>query len=170
MRVIIGNIIAFVASLFMIYAGSLKEKKKILFVQVIEIGLFVVSNLILKGYSGAFMNLISVVGNLLCYFDRLGLKERMLITAVAIPTTILVNNRGFIGLFPLICVLTYLWLMNIKNITHFKLLIIGVMILWLVYDYTIQSYASIASCADIERLAEKELSYLKKSSKLPFTS
>lgn len=143
MNLIIGNAIALVASFLMIYAGGLKDKKKILLVQVIEISMFVASNMVLGGYSGAIMNVFSLIGNMLCYFDRLGTKERTIITVLAIPTTVYFNNHGLIGLFPLICILTYLWLMNLKNIIHFKMLIIGVMVLWVIYDFTIQSYTSV---------------------------
>ena len=33
--------------------------------------------------------------------------------------------------------------MNLKNIVHFKILIIGVMILWVIYDFTIQAYTAV---------------------------
>lgn len=44
---IIGNIIALTASLLMVYSGILKEKNKILYVQTVQIGLSVVSNIVL---------------------------------------------------------------------------------------------------------------------------
>ena len=47
MLLIIGNIIALTASLLMVYSGILKEKKKILYVQTVQIGLSVVSNIVL---------------------------------------------------------------------------------------------------------------------------
>ena len=56
--------------------------------------------------------------------------------------TILFNNLGIIGYLPLLSTVVYLWLMNIKNIIHFKYLIIFTMILWAIYDFTIMSYTS----------------------------
>ena len=49
MKLIIGNIVALIASLIMVYSGYLKQKKKILYVQTIQIGLSVLSNIILGG-------------------------------------------------------------------------------------------------------------------------
>ena len=52
------------------------------------------------------------------------------------------NNLGLIGYLPLIAGLSYLWLMNIKDVVKFKFLIIFTMVLWFIYDLTIKSYSS----------------------------
>jgi len=55
------------ASLAMLYSGFVEEKKKILYVQTIQIMLFVLSNIVLGGKTGAIINVISCVRNVLCY-------------------------------------------------------------------------------------------------------
>jgi hypothetical protein len=125
MNLIIGNIIALIASLLMVYSGTLKQKKKILYFQTLQIGSFVISDLVLGGLSGAIINALSLVRNILCYKDKLGLKEKLIITILSIILTLRFNNLGLIGLFPLISTVTYIWLMNIKNVINFKLLIIS---------------------------------------------
>ena len=52
------------------------------------------------------------------------------------------NNLGYIGLLPLISTVSYIWLMNIKDVRKFKLLIIFTMLMWLIYDVVIKSYTS----------------------------
>ena len=42
MPLIIGNVIALVASLLMVYSGIIKKKEKVLYVQSIQIGLYVI--------------------------------------------------------------------------------------------------------------------------------
>ncbi len=140
--IIIGNIIALIASLLMVYSGIIKQKKKILYVQTIQIGLLVVSNMVLGGIVGAIINALSCIRNILCYQDRLGLKEKLVITVLATFLSIKFNNLGLIGLLPLISTITYLWLMNTKNLIKFKGLVIFTMILWFIYDLTIKSYSS----------------------------
>ncbi len=140
--IIIGNVIALIASLLMVYSGIIKQKKKILYVQTIQIGLSVVSNIVLGGIVGAIINAISCIRNILCYKDRLGLKEKIVITILATFLSIKFNNLGLIGILPLISTITYLWLMNTKNVIKFKTLIIFTMILWFTYDLTIKSYSS----------------------------
>ncbi len=144
MSLVIGNIIALIASILMVFSGIIKKKKGVIYVQSLQIGLFVISNLVLNGISGAIINAISLVRNILCYKDRLGFKEKIIITFVSTLLTIYFNNLGLIGLLPLISTVVYLWLMTIKNIIKFKILIIFTIILWCIYDFTIQSYTAFA--------------------------
>ena len=85
----------------------------------------VISNIILGGITGAIINALSLIRNILCYKDKLGLKEKIVITILAIILTLKFNNLRYIGLLPLISTVTYIWLMNIKNVKRFKLLIIN---------------------------------------------
>ena len=52
------------------------------------------------------------------------------------------NNLGLIGLFPVISMVTYVWLMNVKDVRKFKILIAFTMLMWLIYDVIIKSYTS----------------------------
>ena len=45
-------------------------------------------------------------------------------------------------MLPLVSTVTYIWLMTVKDVTKFKILIIFTMILWAIYDFTIKSYTS----------------------------
>ena len=88
------------------------------------------------------INALSLIRNILCYKDKLGLKEKIVITILATILTLKFNNLGYIGLLPLISTVTYIWLMNIKNVKRFKLLIIFTMLMWFIYDIVIKSYTS----------------------------
>ncbi len=165
-QIIIGNIVALIASLLMVYSGVIKQKKKILYVQTVQIGLSVISNIILGGIVGAIINALSCVRNILCYKDKLGIKEKIIITILALTLSISFNNIGIIGILPLISTIVYLWLMNIENVIKFKILIIFTMILWFVYDIYIKSYSSavfdfmniIANIYSIFKIRKKKLS------------
>ena len=140
--VIIGNIIAFIASILLVYCGIIKEKNKILYVQSIQIGLFVISNVILNSIPGAIINAISLIRNILCYKDKLGLKEKIFITIISIILTLYFNNIGIIGLLPLISMVVYIWFMTVKDVIKFKILIIFTALLWAIHDFSIKSYTS----------------------------
>ena len=140
--IIIGNIIALIASILMVYYGMLKQKKKILYFQTVQIGMSVISNIILGGITGAIINALSMIRNILCYKNKLGLKEKIIITILAIILTFKFNNLVYIGLLPLISTVSYIWLMNTKDVRKFKLLIIFTMLMWLIYDVVIKSYTS----------------------------
>ena len=69
--IVIGNIIALMASIAMVYAGILKDKKRILSAQTVQCGLFILSNIILGGIPGAIVNFLSCIRNILCYKGKL---------------------------------------------------------------------------------------------------
>lgn len=142
-NIIIGNLIAIIASGLMIYTGILKEKKKIIYVQTIQIGLLVLSNLVLGGITGAIINIISCIRNILCYKEKLGLKEKILITIVSVLLSIYFNDMGVIGLLPVLATTLYIWLMNTKNVIHLKMLLMVTSSIWLVYDLFINLYVSV---------------------------
>ena len=135
----VGNIVATIAAMFMLYAGVLKEKKKILFIQTIQIALLVASNFILGGIIGGILNILCIIRNLLSYNDKLGLKSKIIITVLSIGLSIPFNNKGLLGLLPTISTVLYLWLMNTKDVIKFKWLIIFTNFTWLVYDIIILS-------------------------------
>ena len=146
MEIIIGNIIALIASIVMVYSGYLKHKKKILYVQTIQIGLSVLSNIVLGGITGAIINLISCVRNILCYKEKLNNTAKIILIIIASILSLGFNNLGFIGLLPLISTIIYILLMNIQDVIKFKCLIIFTMVLWGCYDLCIKSYTS--TCFD----------------------
>lgn len=88
------------------------------------------------------MNGIGLVRNILCYKDKLHIKEKVIIIILSVILTLKFNNLGFIGLLPLISMVLYICFINIKNVVKFKLLIIFTFCMWLVYDLYINSYFS----------------------------
>lgn len=142
MNVVIGNIVALFGSLLMVYTGKIEEKKKIIYVQTIQITLLIISNLILGGITGAIINAISCIRNILCYKDKLKTKEKIILVLLSASLSIYFNNLGIIGLLPLIANVIYTILMDMKNVVKFKILIIFTLILWFIYDLHIKSYSS----------------------------
>ena len=142
MRLIIGNLFAFVASLLFIYSGILKRKDKILIAQSFQKALSVISNIVLHGYSGAIVHAVSFIRNILCYYDKLNIVVKIILTMITLILSFLFNNMGVIGLLPLFSSLIYLWFMNIKDIIKFKYLMLMTIVLWGIYDFMIQSYTS----------------------------
>lgn len=141
-KLLIGNVIALIASFLMVYTGSLMKKKKILYFQSIQISLLIISNIVLGGITGAIINTLSLIRNIICYKDKLGKTAKIILTILAVVLSLFFNNLNFIGLFPLVSTVTYIWLMNIKDIKKFKLLLAFTVFLWFIYDITIKSYTS----------------------------
>lgn len=142
LQIVIGNVIALIASILMVLAGLQKEKKKILFTQIIQIFFTIISNLVLGGYTGVIVNALSCARDVLCYKDRMGRKEKIIIIILSIILSCMFNNLGWIGFLPVISTIIYIIFIDTKNVVHFKLLIIFSLLMWLVYDLYINAYIS----------------------------
>ena len=143
-HIVVGNVIALIASILMVIAGFQKFKKKILFVQIIQIALSVASNIILGGYTGAIINAISLVRDILCYKDKMGTKEKVIIIIFSVGLSIAFNNLGWIGMLPVVATVTYIIFMSTKNVVKFKTVIIFAMAMWFLYDLRIKCYTASA--------------------------
>lgn len=141
--IIIANVIATIASLIMIYSGFIENKKKFLIAQNTHVCIQMISNLLLNGISGVVNNILTIIRNVLSYHNKLNFLAKTLITILSIVLTVVFNNIGFIGLFPLIASILYIWYMNTPDIVKLKILNIVTLILWLFYDFTIMSYSSV---------------------------
>ena len=130
---IIGNVVALLASLFMVYSGILKKKTQILIAQNIQIILLIISNIILGGISGAISNTAGLIRNLL---------YQILLTVISSAIAIKLNTEGLVGYLPLLANAVYIFLMDLKDIKKFQLLLIATMTMWLIYDILIKSYTS----------------------------
>ena len=140
--IVLANIIALVASTMMVISGLIKNKKRVLYIQTIQIGLTVISNLILGGITGALINFISFFRNIIYYKNKLTFINKLSLIGVSTLLTVIFNNHGIIGLLPLLSITAYTLFMSIDDMVKFKLLIIFTMIVWGIYDFSIKSYTS----------------------------
>jgi hypothetical protein len=60
-QIVIANIIDFIASMVQIYSGTVKEKGKILVLQILQLGIQTISMLLLGAIPGAISNVLSCV-------------------------------------------------------------------------------------------------------------
>jgi len=163
-QLVCGNIVALIASILMVYSGIIKNRKKIIYIQTLQILAFAISDLILGGYTGTIVNLISLVRNYLCYKDKLTKINKIILILSCTVFSLLFNNLGLLGLLPLISTVVFTCFMDVKNTIKLKLLIIFTMVLWFIYDIFIHSYISaifdffsiIANIVTIHQLSQKK--------------
>lgn len=143
-QLVCGNIVALIASTLMVCCGIIKDRKKTIYVQTIQILAFVMSNLILGGYTGAIVNFISLARNYWCYKDNLTKIKKLILIILTVVFSLLFNNLGFIGLLPIIASVVFVCFIDTKSIIKLKILIAFTCILWLIYDILLGSYTSAA--------------------------
>lgn len=142
MNIIIGNIVALISSILVVYIGTIKNKQKIIIVQTIQIIISIISNIILGGITGAIINSSNCIRNILCCKNKLTFKLKILLILITIIVSLKFNKLGLIGFLPLISTIIYTLLIETKDIIKFKQIYILCMFLWFIYDLFIQSYTS----------------------------
>ena len=142
MRIIIANVIDFVAALIQVGSGSIKKKSNILVVQIIQLLMQGVSMLLLGGITGAISNVLSCYRNYLCYKEKLNRVWKGILIAASIAMTLLFNNQGWLGIIPVAVCTVYILLMDVKDPIKFKLLVTLSFVPWIIYHFALKLYVA----------------------------
>lgn len=140
MNIIIANIIDFLAAVVQVGSGAIKQKTKILIVQIIQLLMQAVSMLLLGGVTGAVSNVLSCFRNYLCYKEKLNTVWKAILIAASIGFTIALNDQGLLGIIPAAVCTIYIIFMDIKDPVKFKLLVTLSFIPWMIYHFVLKSY------------------------------
>ena len=137
---IAANIIDFLAALLQAGSGAIKQKSKILAVQIVQMLMQGVSMLLLGGITGAVSNVLSCWRNYLCYKEKLTPIWKAILIAASVLMTVLLNDQGLLGIVPAAVCTVYILLMDLKDPIHFKLLVTLTFVPWLFYHFILGSY------------------------------
>lgn len=138
--IIIANVIDLIASVVQIYSGTVKEKGKILLLQILQLGMQSVSMLLLGAIPGAISNVLSCIRNYLCYKNIFTLPIKVILIVLSGILTVCFNNQGLLGYLPFAVCTVYVLLMDMKDPFKFKILVTLTFIPWVFYYLIIQSY------------------------------
>ena len=138
--ILIGNAISFAGAMLMVAVGFLKTRRSILLTQCSMFTLMGTANIILGGMTGAISSLVSILRNLLCLKGPLTVPMKLLVIAVQVMLSARLNTLGWIGWLPIISACFYTWMIDVKDETRLKLVLIIAQSMWFVYDLTIQNY------------------------------
>ena len=139
-QIVIANIIDFLASMVQIYTGTVKDKAKILLLQILQLGMQTVSMLLLGAIPGAISNVLSCIRNYLCYKDVFTWPVKIVLIVISFVLTVAFNNQGLLGYLPFAVCTVYVLFMDMKNEIKFKLLVTLTFVPWMVYYLVIKSY------------------------------
>ena len=134
LQIVIANIIDFIASLIQIYTGMIKDKGKILVFQTIQLGIQIISMLLLGAVPGAISNVLSCVRNYLCYKNVFTWPIKIILIVLSLIVTVPFNNQGLLGYLPFVVCTIYVLLMDTK------LLCTLTFVPWVFYFFIIKSY------------------------------
>ena len=139
-QIVIANIIDFLASMVQIYTGAVKDKAKILLLQILQLGMQTVSMILLGAIPGAISNVLSCIRNYLCYKNVFTWPIKIVLIVISFVLTVMFNNQGLLGYLPFAVCTVYVLLMDMKDEIKFKILVTLTFVPWTIYYLVIKSY------------------------------
>ncbi|MBR1841350.1 MAG: YgjV family protein [Alphaproteobacteria bacterium] len=145
-HLIIGNIFSFLSAVFIALSVIKKNKKDLIWYQVIDVIFCILSNIALCTYAALTTNSVALIRNILAYKSRLTRKITWILFVLCIVFGLLANNRGFIGLFPVIASSSYtVFMFTTKDEQQMRWALVSNLMLWFVHDIYVQAYPSAAT-------------------------
>ena len=99
-----------------------------------------IANLLLGGYTGALTISISIIRNSLMVKKKMTKAILTILIIIQIILGSYLNQLGLIGYLPIISSVYSLAIATTPNLQWLRWVIIENMLLWLIYDLTIQAY------------------------------
>lgn len=137
---LLGNAIFLAGCVVMVIIGFLKKKEQILGVQCVQFVLMGTGHLVLGAMSGAISNAVSIARNLVLAKGENKTWIKVAFIVVQAGLTVMFGGLNLIDWLPVIAVVVYTWFLDIQNPVLFKLMIIGLQVLWVVYDFYYGNY------------------------------
>ena len=107
MDVIVGNLCSLFAMITDSISSAQKTAKRVLLVQCLSQLIYCVGTVVLKGYSGAVQNVISILRNVVAIRKIESRIVEWSLVAAGVILGLAFNNLGWIGLLPVIANLQY---------------------------------------------------------------
>lgn len=140
---VIGNIFSLLSAICIAVSVIKKNKNDLIWWQIIDVIFCILSNIALYTYAALTTNTVSLIRNILAYKNKLSKKLTFILVVLCIIAGLWANNRGIIGLFPIIASASYTILMHTtNNEQQMRYALISNLMLWFVHDIYVQAYPS----------------------------
>lgn len=107
LSIVIGNVLSLFATISDSFSSTRKTFKSILLIQTASQVFYIASGIVLKGYSAAVQNSVNIFRNLFAIRGKRSKFMEWFFILIAIVLGIYFNNRGFVGLLPVIANFVY---------------------------------------------------------------
>ncbi len=140
---IIGNIFSLLSAICIAVSVIKKNKNDLIWWQIIDVIFCILSNIALYTYAALTTNTVSLIRNILAYKNKLSKKLTFVLMILCIIAGLWANNRGIIGLFPIIASASYTILMyTTRNEQQMRYALVSNLVLWFIHDFYVQAYPS----------------------------
>ena len=140
---ILGNIFSLLSAICIAISVLKKNKNDLIWWQVIDVIFCILSNIALYTYSALTTNSIALIRNILAYKNKLTQNITWILFVLCIAVGLWANNRGIIGLFPIIASASYtIFMFTTKNEQQMRWALVSNLILWFIHDTYVKAYPS----------------------------
>jgi len=140
---IFGNLFSLVAAVCLGISVFRKKTTSLLMWQILEVIFCMLSNIALFTYSALSTNSIALVRDMLAYRGKLSKTTTVILLSLCVGVGLYVNNRGFIGLFPMAASAVYtIFLHATRHEQQIRFALIINLLLWFVHDFYVGAYPS----------------------------
>ena len=140
---IIGNLFSLLSATCIAVSVIKKSKNDLIWWQIIDVIFCILSNIALFTYSALTTNSISLIRNILAYKNKLNKNITWILLILCVIAGLCANNRGIIGLFPIIASASYtIFMYTTKNEQQMRWALVSNLLLWFVHDAYVQAYPS----------------------------
>lgn len=141
---VIANVIQLVSAAVEFVSNTLKRRRTTIKLQIVSRVLDTTSDFLLQGFSGMVVDAADAIRNILNYRDQLTPRRQFLLVMATVALIPFVNNLGIIGLLPLLSTVFFTCTARTRDPYKFKLINALNFLPWVVYDFTIDAYVSMA--------------------------
>jgi len=146
---ILAQILSFIAMVINIVAVQLKTKKQILLAIVAANIFFVISYILLGAYVGAITCVILIIVIIINTIleDKGKTTPKILICIYSIIYILIgiATFNSFIDLLPIVASILFILTLSQSKEKYVRLLILGNLILWIIYDFFVSAYLTCVS-------------------------
>ena len=143
MNIIIGNIISFFSALCMILSCCSKDMKKVFVYQFGECFLLAIASCFFGTFSAVITLLLCAVRNIIVAYKKFTKPLMIIFVILVLVFGILVNNRGVIGLLPVIATIEYtICCYSVTDLKGTKISILINLLIWIVYSFIILDFST----------------------------
>ncbi len=140
---ILGNIFSLLSAICIAISVLKKNKSDLIWWQVIDVIFCILSNIALYTHSALTTNSIALIRNILAYKNKLTQNITWILFVLCIAVGLWANNRGIIGLFPVIASASYtIFMYTTKNEQQMRWALTMNLILWFIHDIYVEAYPS----------------------------
>lgn len=142
-NILIGNIISFAAAIFLAVSCVVKSRKQIFILQFMNCAVLAVASYFFGSYAAITTLALCCIRNIFIMKDKFSVPVMTVILILVIACGVLTNNRGLIGLLPVIATVEYTICCHyITDVGKTRISILVNEAIWIIYSFLVLDFST----------------------------